>query len=162
MSEYVDALQVTILREWMDHCLGKKLGGGIGRMVFIYELNPAYVVKVEDKSGHQNVLEWEIWQVVAETPYQRWFAPCKLLSAYGSVLVQARTLPAPRARYPKKMPEFLGDYKYSNYGLYRGRLVCHDYGSAIVLSNGISERMRKADWWDSDDGASFDDTKEAL
>lgn len=159
MSTYVEELQPSILREWMAHTLGKKLGGGIGRSVFVYELNPAYVVKVDAKRGFQNPIEWEVWQLVKDTPYAKWFAPCRAISAYGSVLLQARTLPAPRARYPKKMPEFLTDYKYSNYGLYKGRIVCHDYGSAIAFSSGITAKMRKAEWWDSDDGSTFDDSK---
>lgn len=157
MSKFVDDLSASILRDWMLTACGKKLGGGIGRHVFVYDLNPRFVIKVED-SGFQNVIEWEMWQTVKETPYAKWFAPCRSISPLGTVLLMDRTLPAPRKAYPRRMPVFLGDYKYSNYGLLNDRLVCHDYGSSIIASNGLGKAMRKANWWDSNDGSSFDDT----
>lgn len=156
MSAFVDSLPVGILRDWMIAACGTKLGGGIGRTVFVYELNPRFVIKVE-QSGYQNVIEREMWDAVKNTPYKRWLAPVHHISGYGTILLMERTLPAPRSKYPKMMPAFLGDYKYSNFGLLRGRLVCHDYGSFVNQSNGINEKMRKADWWDSNDGSTFDD-----
>lgn len=156
MTAFVDNLPIATLRDWMNLACGKKLGGGIGRQVFVCDLNPQFVIKVEE-SGFQNVVEWETWKAVKDTPFAKWFAPARHISGYGAVLLMDRTLPAPRAKYPKKMPVFLGDYKYSNYGLLNGRIVAHDYGSQINLSNGLSAKMRKADWWDANDGASFDD-----
>ncbi len=157
MSSFVDDLPASILRDWMNAACGKRIGNGIGRTVFVYDLNPQFVVKVE-QSGFQNVVESEIWNAVKDTPYAKWFAPVRHISGLGTMLLMDRTLPAPRRSYPSRMPVFLGDYKFSNYGLLRGRLVCHDYGSSIIASNGLSERMRKADWWDSGDGTTFDDS----
>jgi hypothetical protein len=156
MSAFVDGLPQSILRDWMNSALGKRIGEGIGRQVFVYDLNPQYVIKVE-QSGYQNVIEYELWKAVKDTPYRKWFAPVREISGMGTILLMDRTLPAPRKAYPKHMPAFLGDYKYSNYGLLRGRLVCHDYGSMIIATNGITGAMRKADWWDANDGSSFDD-----
>lgn len=158
MSQFVEDLSPMILKDWMNYVLGKKIGNGIGRQVFVFELNPKWVVKVE-QSGYQNVIEYEMWKAAKGTKYAKWFAPIEYMSGMGSVLLQQRTLPAPRRAYPKRMPVFLGDYKYSNYGLLGGRLVCHDYGSAIIASNGLNGKMRKADWWDAGDGSSFDDSK---
>lgn len=156
MSTFVESLPPSILRDWMNCGLGKKIGTGIGRQVFVYDLNPQFVIKVEE-SGYQNVIEYELWNAVKDTPYRKWFAPVRHMSGMGTILLMDRTLPAPRKAYPKRMPVFLGDYKYSNYGLLNGKLVCHDYGSMICATNGLSKKMRKADWWDSNDGSSFDD-----
>jgi hypothetical protein len=142
----------------MSAALGKKLGGGIGRSVFVYELNPRFVIKVEER-GYQNIIEWELWKLVKDMPpHRRWLAPCRSISGFGSILLMDRTLPAPRSKYPEKMPAWLGDYKYSNFGLLQGRLVCHDYGSFVNQSNGVNGKMRKADWWDANDGSTFDDS----
>lgn len=161
MSSFVEGLGPNILRDWMGAALGKKLGGGIGRQVFVYDLYPNYAIKIE-QSGFQNVMEWEIWRAVKKIPgYARWFAPVHHVSGLGSILLMDRTLPAPRKAFPKVMPDFLGDLKYSNFGLLRGRLVCHDYGTLVNFLHGFTGRIttRKADWWDAGDGSSFDDSK---
>jgi hypothetical protein len=157
-GRYIDDLPANTLRDMMLLALGRRIGGGYGRDVFINDLNPQLVIKVE-RSGHQNPVEREIWEAVKNSQYAKWFAPVRFLSPYGSVLIMERTLPAPRKAYPKKVPEFLGDLKYSNFGLLRGRLVCHDYGTVSNFLHAIPGRvkMRAADWWDAADGASFDD-----
>jgi hypothetical protein len=160
MSAFIDSLPQSILRDWMQSALGKKIGEGIGRQVFVYGLNPQFVVKVE-QSGFQNIVEHELWEVVKDTSFKKWFAPVRDISGLGTILLMERTLPALRKAYPKHMPQFLGDYKYSNYGLLRGRLVCHDYGSMVIATNGINGAMRKADWWGLNDGSSFNDVVQA-
>lgn len=125
------------------------IGYGISRQVFSSRLMPQSVVKVEqDAARFQNVMEYQIWQSVKETDFAKWFAPCEFISANGSVLVQARTEPVPRNQFPKQMPVFLTDFKRANYGLYDGRVVCHDYGTALLFEYGMSKRMKKAEWWD--------------
>jgi hypothetical protein len=158
MSTLVDRLGPNILRDWMGSALGKRLGDGVGRKVFVYDLNPKFVIKVEE-SGFQNVVEHEIWRAVKETTWAKWFAPVRHISGLGSILLMERTLPAPRSRYPDRVPKFLGDLKYSNFGLLQGRLVCHDYGTLtnFLAGNHGAEKMRKAEWWDAGDGSSFDD-----
>lgn len=160
MSNFVQDLGQNILRDWMGAALGSRIGSGIGRSVFVYDLNPRYVIKVE-QSGFQNVIEWEIWRAVKDTMWAKWFAPARHVSGLGSILLMERTLPAPKSKYPKKVPTFLGDLKYSNFGLLRGKLVCHDYGTLtnFLAGNHASEKMRKADWWDAGDGSSFDEEK---
>lgn len=159
MSKFVDDLPSNMLREWMDYTLGQRLGGGSGRDVFVYDLDPRYVVKIE-RSGHQNPVECEIWRSVKDyKQFARWFAPVMRISGYGSVLIMERTLPAPRSAFPKKMPEFVGDLKYSNFGMLRGKLVCHDYGTVtnFLKAMPMKAKMMKASWWDLGDGSSFDD-----
>jgi hypothetical protein len=158
MSDFIQGLGPNLLRDWMSAALGKRLGDGIGRDVFVYELNPRLVIKIE-KNGFQNVIEWEIWRAIKNTAWARWFAPARHISGLGSVLIMERTVPAPRSRYPARVPKFLGDLKYSNFGLLRGKLVCHDYGmlTNFLAGNHDSAKMQKAQWWDAGDGSSFDD-----
>lgn len=156
----VQELGMNILRDCAGMAIGKKLGNGVGRQVFVYELNPRYVMKIE-QAGFQNVIEWEIWRATHDTKFSRWFAPARHISGLGSILLMERTLPAPRSAFPKKMPEFLGDLKYSNFGLLNGKLVCHDYGklSNMLCAIPAKVKMRKAGWWDANDGSTFNDKK---
>lgn len=134
-----------------DMLLGRKLGHGVGRTVYECRLDRRMVVKLEERGGsYQNIIEWEAWKILKDEDAGRWLAPCVSMSANGSVLIQHRTYPVSRGAYPKRMPVFLGDYKYGNYGaLPDGRFVAHDYGSLTNLGNGIfSGAMRAARWWD--------------
>lgn len=158
MISAIDELSLSVLRDWMQCACGKELGNGIGRRVFVYDLDPRWVIKIEDKSSSfQNVMEWETWDAAKQRgkEFARWLAPCTAISPSGSVLLQKRTTPIPRGKYPKRMPPFLNDFKRSNYGLYEGRVVCHDYGTSLLLDHGFSLKMKKADWWDAGDGSSF-------
>lgn len=126
---------------------GEKLGSGIARTAYVNLLDSTKVVKIEDVScSFQNVLEWETWQRIQHTKHARWFAPCFSISPCGMVLIQGRTTTP--SRYPPKVPAFLTDLKRSNYGSYKGRFVCHDYGMTLLMENGMTTRMRKASWWD--------------
>jgi hypothetical protein len=132
----------------MSMC-GRHLGAGIGRRVFEYALNPdTHVVKFEDCNGSrfQNVLEWETWQRVKGTRHERWFAPCVWISQSGGILIMRRTTRP--VQFPAKMPAYLCDFKRDNYGLLDGKFVCHDYGTNLLIENGLTSRMRKAEWWD--------------
>lgn len=125
----------------------ERLGYGIAREVWASKVLPNSVVKVEENAGSfQNVLEWETWQRVKDTEFARWFAPCEWISANGAVLIQARTTPA--AKYPDRLPVFLTDTKRANYGMHKGRFVCHDYGSHLLMERGMVKAMRKVEWWD--------------
>ena len=128
---------------------GEKIGNGIARTVYESRLLPGFVIKVEEDSrSFQNVLEWETWQRVRGTKHEKWFAPCESISAAGTVLVMRKTELARASEYPEKMPVFLTDFKRKNYGMYDGRLVCHDYGLTLLVEHGMTSRLRKANWWD--------------
>lgn len=136
--------------------LGKKLGNGIDREVFVYRANEDQVIKIETGSGnYQNVMELQVWaSAVDQLPHsanlKNHLAQVFQISDYGTILRMERTWPPPSGfKWPNKMPAGLGDFKRSNYGLTKdGRLVCHDYGSSLFIHRGISKAMRKADWWD--------------
>lgn len=125
----------------------EEIGSGIARTVYTSKVAPGAVVKIEDGyASFQNVIEWNTWESVKHTDLAKWFAPCLHISGNGAILVMARTEPA--TEFPDKMPAFLTDFKRANYGMLNGRLVCHDYGVHLMLENGMTKRMSKAEWWD--------------
>lgn len=126
---------------------GNLIGKGLGREVFDCTLDPTKVLKVETgECSFQNIMEWQTWEAVKHTDLARWFAPCFSISACGIVLVQAKTS-LPRD-YPIKVPSFFTDIKKSNFGLYGGSFVAHDYGFHLLMEKGMSKRMKKANWGD--------------
>ncbi len=126
---------------------GERLGKGIGREVFECRLDPSLVVKIEDHAGSfQNIVEWETWHEVRETEFAKWFAPCVQISSCGIILLQKRTTPKKARFYPKEMPAFLGDYKHTNYGWYKGHLCAHDYGRTRLMTAGLTKRMQSVNW----------------
>ena len=139
----------AIQREFVHSLLGELIGEGIARRVFRFPLIKDCVIKIEDGSrSFQNVIEWEAWERVRGTSVERWFAPCEWISSCGSVLLMKRTTPAYEKDLPGRLPVFLTDTKRSNYGMYKGRLVCHDYGTHILIERGMSKATRKVEWWD--------------
>lgn len=126
----------------------EKIGSGMSRQVYTGELFPDCVTKVEAEGRFQNVMEWETWRRVEHTAYAKWFAPCRWISDNGRVLVMEKTRPAIESEFPEKIPVFLTDTKRANFGVLNGRLVCHDYGSHLLMENGMVGRMKKAAWWD--------------
>lgn len=146
-------------RQAFDLLCDKELGRGMSRQVFSSKLLPDCVIKIEDTAGHfQNVVEWETWQRVKDTEFSRWFAECRWISGNGSILIMERTRPPAPQEFPEKMPAFLCDFKRTNYGMLSPGpsrkasadfLVCHDYGTHLMFENGMTKRMRKAEWWDA-------------
>ncbi len=152
-----DWLERVIEQELFDTLCGELIGSGVSREVYECIIDPTLVVKIEDvsDSDRQNIFEWETWREVKETTYAKWFTPCVSLTAYGGILLQKRTKkPSKKSIYPKRMPAFLGDFKYTNYGMYKGRLRVHDYGRNLLMLEGLTGKMRKVDWWDDIDSGS--------
>jgi hypothetical protein len=134
--------------ELMASLLGKELGAGIARAAFVSDLDETIVIKVENSKGSfQNVIEWETWKRFKDDKsVARWLAPCVWISQSGGILMMKRTMPL--LRDPKQMPRFLCDFKRSNYGLLNGRVVCHDYGTNLLMRYGDKPVMRNVEWWD--------------
>lgn len=132
--------------------LGAKLGAGIDREVYELALDTDQVIKIETGSNHfQNVMEFQTWNsaVMMDHPLKNHLAEVHRISAYGCWLMMERTWPpGPDFEWPTRMPAGLTDFKQANYGLTKdGRLVAHDYGTNILLENGMTRRMRKVEWW---------------
>lgn len=124
---------------------GEVIGSGSARTVYACTIRPDLVVKVETPAeSFQNILEWEFWKTWSHDKVMRkWLAPCEAISSCGTVLLQYRTQPV--TKLPDRMPQWLTDTKRSNYGRFRGRIVCHDYGMVVA---GASPIMRKVIWRD--------------
>lgn len=138
---------------------GDLIGSGMSRKTYACATNKDWVVKVEEDSRRfQNVMEWETWKDVRDTPFAKWFAPCIHISPCGGVLIMGRTELAGQSEYPEKMPAFLTDFKRTNYGMYTTvnpktkkktrHIACHDYGTALLIQTGLTKRMKNANWWD--------------
>jgi len=147
-------------RQSFDLLCDGLIGRGMSRNVFSSKLLPDCVVKVEEGSGQfQNVVEWETWQRVKDTEHSRWFAACRWISPNGTILIMERTRPPAPQEFPEKMPVFLCDFKRTNYGMAKSTdrkgasgadwLVCHDYGTHLMFENGMTKRLKKAEWWDA-------------
>lgn len=121
---------------------------GIGAFRKVYDIGHGLVAKVEEGSNAKNVIEYEIWRSVDLTPWEKWFAPCYMISDDGKILIQAKVEFRGKKNYPKKIPKFLTDTKYSNYGWYKGQFVACDYASiAVLISQGLSHKFKKSNWW---------------
>ena len=128
--------------------IGERLGRGISRETYAVRQNEDMVLKFEVvERYYQNTLEWEIWDRIAHTKHAKWFAPCIDISACGRILLMKRTVPIAPSQLPKKVPVFFTDTKAENWGLYKGKPVCHDYGVSLLLEKGMTNHMRKPKWW---------------
>lgn len=137
-------------KELENYLKGKWLGNGIYRTVYVFAPNPLLVLKIanDDNSGREvNLLENRIYWEMSGTPYEKWFAPVISVSDAGKYLLQKRVEMPPKNQYPKLLPYFFTDTKYSNFGLLDGNFVCCDLGS-FMLTRGVSTKMKKVDWWE--------------
>lgn len=135
-----------LLEDAFNLFAGELLGEGIHRKVFAHRQDPELVIKVEQDAGcFSNIGEWDAWMAWGDAREGQRLAPCVALSPRGSVLLQRRVHPLRPEELPDQLPSFLTDIKVSNFGLYKGRVVCCDYGSLITTLN---NRMRKAHWHD--------------
>lgn len=130
--------------------LGELLGIGIHRRVGVFKPDNSLVLKCAVECPNINILEEEVWQMVRETNIAKWFAPCVSISDCGMFLLQRRVETRPRSEYPRLVPSFFGDCKYSNYGWIDGQFVCCDYAGFISssMSHKWSGQMKKAGWWE--------------
>lgn len=152
-DEYSIRQENESLRNYtLDIFVGRKIGSGSYRNVYALNLDHTKVVKVEH-SGRQfcNIHEWQVWLEVKDTPISHWFAPCHGIDVMGIALLQSRTKPfdsaaefeAEVAKLPGgKLPPFLDDIHYGNFGMLNGRLVCHDYGFTHFLNHGVEKNWR--------------------
>ncbi len=77
-----------------------------------------------------------------------------MLSGNGAILMQERTSPVPHdMKLPRRIPALLGDLKRDNFGLLKGRVVAHDYGTSQITMAGMKSirasaaKLVKAEWW---------------
>lgn len=149
----------TLGAEFFDHMVGDMLGEGASRTVFEYTPDKSCVIKFATHRGSfQNVHEWDVWQQHSAgkgTSVLKFLAPCVSISHSGNILIQKRTQPVPFSwKLPKTIPNILCcDMKRDNWGIFKGRLVCHDYGRHDAVYYASQGRnMDKAVWIGAQNG----------
>lgn len=137
----------TIKHDLFYLTCGKQLGAGSVREVYECNFDPSIVLKFEEAGGSfQNVIEWNVWERIQCTNLAKWFAPCVDISSNGSILLMKKTESIREAELPERIPNFLTDLKPSNWGMYNGHPVVHDYGLNLLMEKGMTKRMVKVDW----------------
>jgi hypothetical protein len=142
LSQYED------LKEFI---MGDALGLGCYRKVGVFKPDPTLVIKCSLECPQENFFEMELWKFVQSTKIlAKWFAPCIDVSPCGMFLLQKRVETKPKQDYPKMIPAFFTDTKYSNYGWLDGKFVCCDYAgfSNLLLHGNWNTKMKKANWWE--------------
>jgi hypothetical protein len=140
----------TQYEELKDLVLGKMLGVGVYRNVRVFKPKPDLVIKCAIEDPSNNYIEWEIWNNIKDCKeLSKWFAPCVSISDCGLFLLQKRVETKPKKDYPKKIPAFFSDTKYSNFGWLNGKFVCCDYSgfNRIYMDGKPNTKLVKADWW---------------
>ncbi|MDF0750302.1 hypothetical protein NLU14_08670 [Marinobacter sp. 71-i] len=127
---------------------GELLGNGVSRHVYPYGLDSRMVIKFEQEENFQNTAEWNVWNHVKYMDIAKWFAPVEFISPCGRILIQRRTQPFKTdTQLPKSVPAFFTDTKVDNWGMLKGKAVCHDYGYHRLLEMGMTKRMRAPAWF---------------
>lgn len=154
-TDYMD-FGPTVRNDFMGMFLGEIIGSGSCRKVYTLQRQPHLVVKVENRShSFQNIAEWQLWEDLKGTEFAKWLAPCRVISACGSIMIQDRTMPLRIGKdyqeFPTELPTFLTDLKPSNFGKIGKQVVAHDYAvhNAIFHGTKTGLKMRKIarkDW----------------
>jgi hypothetical protein len=121
--------------------VGNLLGDGSYRRVYDMRHEPEHVLKIQYGPGHHNAMEWEIWQAVKGTKWERWFAPCVRIDSWGSALIMKKATVFENEpdflEKVKRVPTFFDDVRWTNWGMIDGRPVCIDYGYTHLLRAGL-------------------------
>lgn len=127
---------------------GKTIGWGQYRRVYEHAFDKRLVIKQDDGQNFSNLNEWQVWNEFKDTPLGLWLAPVHFCSPRGLWIVMARTRPIPIGKFPKRIPALFTDIKPDNWGMYRGRPVCHDYGNHTVftLARPHASKLKAAHW----------------
>ena len=138
MKAITDELHPDQLRELAEFVLGKRLGGGMSREVFLNRADNNTVIKVENYADHkQNVMEWLVWNQFQNVKgIGKWLCPCHSMSHSGTFLVMERARDLEPHEMPKRVPSFISDVKLENFGMLNGKVVLRDYGT-ITLALGV-------------------------
>lgn len=136
--------------EMLDFVCGDLIGEGMSRKVYECALPPlsdTHVIKIElePKAMFQNVLEWNLYNRLAETSAAKYLARCVAISDCGRILLQERTYPT--TKFPKRLPTFLTDINRENFGMtLDGRFVCHDYALNLFFEKYADFRLAAVRW----------------
>lgn len=130
--------------DYRDMLLGKYLGRGRFREVYVCGIDESLVVKVaRDRDGClHNGMEWEhYWDLHEIEKVKPWLCPVERITDDHSILLMKRAETIQKHQLPKKVPKFVTDLKPENLGWYEGRPVVIDY--AYILYD-VKTKMKKA------------------
>ena len=143
------ALNFQIAFDMVDLLCGDFVGEGNSRIVYDCPIYPGYVTKIsKDADNHDNIMEYEMWCSVAHQPkMNKWFADVKWLSGNGRVMIQKKAIhinDKNKKNIPTKVPAFLSDMKFDNYGFIGKQFVCFDYAfsAGLCMSYGMGNKMK--------------------
>lgn len=132
----------------MSVLAGKRIGGGATRRVYELPHNPDMVLKLEfGEKSFCNVAEYDIWSEVKNTPLAKYFAPVVDIDVWGGALLMKRTKPITEEIFRRrvtKLPAFMCDLHWGNFGLIGSRVVCHDYGYHRAFSDVVKKLQLRA------------------
>lgn len=133
---------------------GRKIGEGLHRKVYEYNLNEKYVIKLETANTSANMTEYFLWDEIQGLTgnlawVKDWFAPVKWISPNGKIIVMQKTEEKPGKPRPTKVPAFFSDLKYNNWGWIGNKFVCHDYGfiHKFIKYENKFQTIHKDAWW---------------
>lgn len=133
---------------------GKKIGSGVYRSVYEYNLDDKYVIKIEPNSTESNITEFMLWDEIRGlcndlSWVKDWFAPVLWMSPNGKILVMEKTEVKEGKDRPKEVPAFFTDLKRDNFGWIGNKFVCHDYGFLHKFINykNKMQKIKKDCWW---------------
>ncbi len=117
-------------------------------MRIIHLLDDNTVLKIS-KTNHSNRVEWENWQLLKNTKWKKYFAPCIKLLKNGNLIMKycepinwknknARPCYNENQELLNTLvPNFLKDVYKHNFGWYQGRMVQFDYDKKLNIKNGM-------------------------
>ena len=114
---------------------GKQIGIGAHRTVFENAFDSNLVVKIANSQNgiRANYAEYELWQEIQSTKYNRYFVRMREMSGYGSILIADYVPDLPVGKY--KIPSFFTDLKRENFGLVGTQVVCRDYALNRIVEH---------------------------
>ncbi|MGH7240036.1 MAG: hypothetical protein ACREHG_08210 [Candidatus Saccharimonadales bacterium] len=142
--------RVWSTKEVLDAFGAEFIANGVYRSVYSIKGSDKYVLKIEHEKGrvdkppnHMNIMEYMNYiEWFRGTCYEKWLAPCYVVTYDSRIMLQARVKPAAKKDMPAKLPSFFTDKKVANWGWYNGRIVCVDYSMIVPDQN----KMKRAIW----------------
>ncbi len=121
----------------MNKLIGKFIGAGWHRAVFIHKKNPTLVIKVAHRhlTGERNRMEWEVWHN-APAYIKKHLVPCVEISDDGIYLVCERGEAVSEIKkYPHAFRKSRGDTKTpTNWVKIDGKLLLADYAHGDIYN----------------------------
>jgi hypothetical protein len=128
----------TTKEELLEMICGPKIGSGCFRDVYVNNLNPKTVIKVQhdySEPNAHNMMEY----IISEKFFLEndIFAPVHCVSKSGKFLIMERTSPVSEKEFREwlektPLPNFVNDIKSSNVGWLDDKIVIHDYGVILL------------------------------